>query len=127
MSHAPASSTAAAPSSCSIGRPRRSSDEVALVAPRAHRRVDTGAGDEEERERVSAREMAQEPPAEIDDEEADRAVEHPLLPRRPGFDLPTAEVAPEEVADDLQGREQDLLSGRCGTRTHDLSRVKAAL
>jgi hypothetical protein len=33
----------------------------------------------------------------------------------------------EEVADELQGREQDLLGGRCGTRTHDLSRVKAAL
>jgi hypothetical protein len=29
----------------------------------------------------------------------------------------------EEVADDSQGREQDLLGGRCGTRTHDLSRV----
>jgi hypothetical protein len=33
----------------------------------------------------------------------------------------------EEEVDDSQGREQDLLSGRCGTRTHDLSRVKAAL
>ncbi len=33
----------------------------------------------------------------------------------------------EEELDDSQGREQDLLSGRCGTRTHDLSRVKAAL
>ena len=33
----------------------------------------------------------------------------------------------EEEVDDPQGREQDLLSGRCGTRTHDLSRVKAAL
>ena len=29
----------------------------------------------------------------------------------------------EEEVDDSQGREQDLLSGRCGTRTHDLSRV----
>jgi hypothetical protein len=33
----------------------------------------------------------------------------------------------DEVRDDSQDREQDLLSGRCGTRTHDLSRVKAAL
>ena len=33
----------------------------------------------------------------------------------------------EEEVDDSQGREQDLSSGRCGTRTHDLSRVKAAL
>jgi hypothetical protein len=33
----------------------------------------------------------------------------------------------EEVVDDSQGREQDLFGGRCGTRTHDLSRVKAAL
>jgi hypothetical protein len=33
----------------------------------------------------------------------------------------------EEEVNDSQGREQDLLSGRCGTRTHDLSRVKAAL
>jgi len=29
----------------------------------------------------------------------------------------------DEVLGDSQGRERDLLSGRCGTRTHDLSRV----
>jgi Transposase len=33
----------------------------------------------------------------------------------------------EEVLDDSQARDQDFSSGRCGTRTHDLSRVKAAL
>ncbi len=33
----------------------------------------------------------------------------------------------EEEIDDSQGREQHLFGGRCGTRTHDLSRVKAAL
>ena len=32
----------------------------------------------------------------------------------------------EEEVDDSQGHEQDLSSGRCGTRTHDLSRVKTA-
>ena len=29
----------------------------------------------------------------------------------------------EEEVDNSQGREQDLFGGRCGTRTHDLSRV----
>jgi hypothetical protein len=29
----------------------------------------------------------------------------------------------DEQVDDSQGREQDLFGGRCGTRTHDLSRV----
>ena len=33
----------------------------------------------------------------------------------------------DEQLDDPQGRELDFLGGRCGTRTHDLSRVKAAL
>ena len=33
----------------------------------------------------------------------------------------------EEEVDGSQRRDQDLQSGRCGTRTHDLSRVKAAL
>ena len=37
----------------------------------------------------------------------------------------TPDVSEEEL-DDSQGREQDFLSGRCGTRTHDLSRVKAS-
>src|SRR5215213_10859055 len=68
-----------------------------LVAPRPHGGVDAGAGDEEERERVPARDAADEPPAEVDDEERDRAVEDPLLARRPRRDLSAAEVAPEEV------------------------------
>jgi hypothetical protein len=33
----------------------------------------------------------------------------------------------DEVVDGSRGREQDFFGGRCGTRTHDLSRVKAAL
>jgi hypothetical protein len=32
-----------------------------------------------------------------------------------------------EVVDVSQSHEQDFFGGRCGTRTHDLSRVKAAL
>jgi hypothetical protein len=31
------------------------------------------------------------------------------------------------VVDVAQSHEQDVVGGRCGTRTHDLSRVKAAL
>ena len=60
-------------------------------------------------------------PPEVDDEQADRAVEHPLGARRPRLDLAAAEVAPEEVRDhrdrdqerdskqDTRGRERRLL------------------
>jgi chlorite dismutase len=93
-----------------------SSGEAALVEPGAHGRVAAHHGHDEEGERVAARQVADQEPAEIDDEKADGAVEHPLLPRRPGLDLAPAEVAPEEVGDngdcDEEGEPQERPRGR---------------
>src|SRR5262249_32285939 len=84
----------------------RRSAVASLVAPGAHACVDAGSRNEEEDQRVESRAPDDEEPSEVGDEQGDRAVEDPLLPRLPQPDLAPAEVAPEEVRDEGDREEE---------------------